>query len=126
MLHYQKRKEKNPNCKKQIIRDMLEEGYSVDEIIQEHGYNRKYVLDTRFNLGLAPTRRRSPSRKKEEPEGRSLAPELKGEYRKRYLIVKAFREHCQRCRIEWSMEGLLIFEKHYKINKHSKKDSSPC
>lgn len=105
---------------------MLEEGYTVDEIIQEYGFNRKYVLDTRFNLGLAPTRRKRSPQKKEEPEGRTLAPELKGEYRKRYLIVRAFREHCVRHRIEWSMEGLLIFEKFYKNNKQFKKDSSQC
>ncbi len=117
--HYRKRSTGKRSCRKTIIIELLDQGYSVDEIIEEYGFPRKYILVLRANLGMTKTRLRKKN--EEEMECTKLEPELQGEALRRYKIVKSYRDYCLKKQIEWTMEGLYDYVSSFNTQERGKK-----
>ncbi|MDO5566059.1 MAG: hypothetical protein Q4G59_05335 [Planctomycetia bacterium] len=110
------------NTKKQVIIDLLEQGKTPRMIARDCDYSLKYVefvRDVYFHIS------------EEEPDDhkhpcRSLQPELTGEYLKRYLLLKEYRQWCEQSKIAWTEEGMRRFVRlhnFYKSRKNKRKAS---
>lgn len=111
------------NTKKQIIINLLEQGKTPRMIARDCDYSLKYVefirdIYVHASDEAAPVDDRHPCR--------TLQPELTGEYLKRYLLLKEYRQWCEQCNIAWTEQGMRRFvrlRKLYESRKNQRKAS---
>ncbi len=93
------------NTKKQVIIDLLEQGQTPQMIARDCDYSLKYVEFVRDVY--VHTSDDEPDDDKHPCH--SLEPELTGEYLKRYLLLKEYRQWCEQSNIAWTEQGMRRF-----------------